>query len=203
MELLVATGNNGKLKEMNRILDGFNLISLKTLGFSDEIEENGNSFYENALIKAQTVQKKFPDKIILADDSGLEIDVLNGRPGIYSARYAGANSSQIALINKVLSEMKDIPFENRGAQFTCSMVVVTPEGNTHSTTGICRGKIHFHPNGNNGFGYDPIFLPSEYHCKKSMAELSDTEKNRISHRFHALKTLLPILQQIRKARVDQ
>jgi len=198
--LIVATQNNGKIREIKKIMQPLSVLSLNDLNYSGEIEETGNSFLENAVIKARLIQrlfnKQYPESFFLADDSGLEIEALEGRPGIYSARYAGKNATQNDLINKVLTEMKDMPFEKRNARFVCAMVLYGPGEITFKTEGYCEGKISFEPRGKNGFGYDPIFLPKEYNYEKSMAEISEEEKNKISHRKKALDNIKLILKQI-------
>ena len=123
---------------------------------------------------------------IIADDSGLEIDALDGRPGIYSARYAGEGSTQNALISKVLGEMQAIPAEKRNCNFTCAMVLILPDGSEKSALGRCYGRIAFDARGTNGFGYDPIFLTQESGYQKTMSELDDETKNKLSHRRNAL-----------------
>ena len=151
-----------------------------------KIVEDGKSFFENAMKKAKTVSEK-TGLLAIADDSGLEVDALGGRPGIYSARFAGENATDKENNERLLMEMKDIPLEKRGAQFRCVMVAYRPDGKWIKTEGICRGTITTEPRGEKGFGYDPVFLPEGH--DKTMAELSMEEKNRISHRGKALAAL--------------
>lgn len=198
--LIVATRNKGKIREIKKILHPLPVLSLDDLKYMEEIQEVGNSFIENATIKACLIQRLFqnqyPKAFVLADDSGLEIEALEGRPGIYSARYAGKNATQEDLIKKVLIEMKDIPFEKRSARFVCAMVLCGPGNTIFKTEGYCEGRISFEPIGKNGFGYDPIFLLKKYNYKKTMAEISDEEKNKLSHRRKALDNVKIILRQM-------
>lgn len=198
MKLLAATHNKGKLKEIRAILDGspVEVVSLDDVGYADDIPETGQSFFENASIKARTLKELFPDYYVLADDSGLEVDALNGAPGVRSARYAGDNSTQLQLINKLLGEMTGIPSPARSARFVCVMVLISPEGIIHSSRGECPGAISFSPAGSNGFGYDPVFLPSEFGYAHTLAEVPDELKNRISHRARALSNIRAILTEI-------
>ncbi len=192
MKLIVATNNKGKVEEIKSILKDFEeVLSLKDIGFNDEAIEDGKTFLENAMKKAlfyyNSLKEKYKDYYFLADDSGLEVEALGGRPGVYSARYAGEKATDIDNITKLLEEMKDISFDCRNANFTCNMVLVYPDGKTIHKTGKCYGKIAFKPKGENGFGYDPIFLTKESNYKKTMAEISKEEKNQISHRRKALE----------------
>ncbi len=199
LNIIAATFNDGKLKEIKQILNSINIISLKDLGFNKPLIENGKTFYENALIKAEIIHDyykiKYQYAYVLSDDSGLEITALNGKPGVYSARYAGENSTQEMLIEKVLNEMKNIPSERREARFVCSMVLFPPERKIYHSEGFCEGKISEVPKGTNGFGYDPIFLLKEYHYNKTMAEISDQEKNKLSHRKKALDGIKKIINR--------
>jgi XTP/dITP diphosphohydrolase len=193
MILIAATGNAGKIKEIKEILSDFEILSLKDIYFEEEIEENGKSFFENALIKAKAVydfsRQNYPEAIVLADDSGLEVEALGGKPGIFSARYAGKDAPQEALIQKVLQEMKAIPEAKRQARFKCCMALLSADGEAFYSQGYCEGRIGFERRGENGFGYDPIFLVKEFDYQKTMAELSSEEKNRISHRRKALDAI--------------
>ena len=203
LKLIVATKNNGKVKEFAHLLadSGFELKSLTQMGIKDDIEENGSSFHENALLKAQAVRLLFPGEAVIADDSGLEVDALNGAPGIYSARYAGTQyvgtkMHQTQLINKLLVELRDIAFPSRSAKFVCALVAISQDGQVFTTRGECRGMIGFGPRGMNGFGFDPIFLPDEFAYQKTMAELPEDVKNTISHRYRALLSMKEILREI-------
>lgn len=198
MKLLVATHNRGKVKEISAILDGsgIEVSSLSDIGYEDDIPETGLSFFENASIKSKTLHKLYPDSYVLADDSGLEVDALDGAPGIYSARYAGENSTQIQLINKLLQQMNGIPFDKRSARFVCVMALIAPDGTVYSSRGECEGAIAFAPRGILGFGYDPVFLPSELGSAVTLAEVPEDVKNRISHRGRALSNIRAILEEI-------
>ncbi len=182
--LVVATGNRGKLEEFRKILPDYEIVSMREAGFSEEIEENGTTFEENALIKARTVMEA-TGKTAIADDSGLMVDALGGAPGIYSARYAGENATDADLVKKLLGEMQDVPKEERGAAFVSVIAYVTPDGEEKTFRGECRGYIDFAPKGDNGFGYDPVFMVPAY--GKTFAELEMEEKNVISHRGRALE----------------
>ncbi len=181
--LVVATGNMGKMNEFRRILPTYSFMTMKEAGFYEEIEENGETFAENALIKARTVCRA-TGKAAIADDSGLTVDALGGAPGIYSARYAGEGASDSDLYHKLLKEIEDVPEEKRTAAFVSVIAYVTPEGEEKTFRGECRGIITFAPKGENGFGYDPVFfVPS---IGKTFAEMNMEEKNAISHRGRAM-----------------
>ncbi len=197
MQFIVCTKNNGKIKEIKNILHDVEIFSLSDLKYLEDIEENGESFYENALIKTKKSYNLFhndyPAAYFLADDSGLEVEALGGKPGIFSARYAGEGATQEIMIQKILDELHNIPFEKRIARFVCSMVLITPDNIVFNSEGRCDGVIGFQPTGSNGFGYDPIFLLKEFNYKKSMAEINDREKNLISHRKRALDGIIEII----------
>ena len=181
--LVVATGNMEKMNEFRRILPTYSFVTMKEAGFFEEIEENGETFEENALIKARAVCRA-TGKAAIADDSGLTVDALDGAPGIYSARYAGEGASDSDLYHKLLREMKDVPEEKRTAAFVSVIAFVTPEGEEKTFRGECKGVITYAPKGENGFGYDPVFMvPS---IGKTFAEMNMEEKNAISHRGRAL-----------------
>lgn len=190
MEIAIATKNKGKIKEINYFFRESTIRWLIYEDFGDfpSIEENGNSFFENARIKAEGVSA-YTGKITLADDSGLEVDCLGGRPGIFSSRYAGDNATDRQNREKLLEELKEFSSpEKRSARFVCSMVLWDPlKGLAAKTEGICKGYITFVEKGSGGFGYDCIFIPEGY--RKTMAELSEEEKNSISHRGRALMAL--------------
>jgi XTP/dITP diphosphohydrolase len=189
------------MREIRHILTGFDVLSLKEIGFQGDIPETGKTFIENATIKAVTVFDRYhalyPHAFVLADDSGLEVEALGGKPGVYSARYAGENSTQMDLINKLLNEMKDIPAQKRSARFFCQMVLVFPDGSKHTSEGTCGGRISEQLSGTNGFGYDPVFLVKEYEYKCTMADLAEDKKNEISHRRKALNGIKKILDRLR------
>ncbi len=186
--IVIATSNKGKVDEIRDILSdfSFNVIPVSDIGPMPDVVEDGKTFLENALKKAKIVSETY-NVIALADDSGLEVDALNGAPGVYSARYAGEQATDSENNKKLLTALKDIPNKDRTARFRCCVVVYKPDGHYVWAEGICEGIIAREPRGDKGFGYDPIFyLPS---LKKTMAELNPKEKNRLSHRFKALLSL--------------
>ena len=186
MFLLVASGNKGKIREIKSILSDLNIeiLSLKDVGINADIEENGSTFEENALIKACEIAK-LVDMPVLADDSGLCVDALNGAPGIYSARYAGENATDADRIGKLLAELKNV--NDRNARFVCVMAMVLPNGQRIVSEGTVQGTIAEEPMGASGFGYDPVFIPNGY--RQSFAQLGEDEKNKLSHRYNALINL--------------
>ena len=191
MKIAIATGNSHKIKELSMLLDieGIEFVSLKDLGFTGEIIEDGNTFSENAMIKARFICNNFSIPTI-ADDSGLCIDALGGQPGIYSARYAsknGENSNDQANIDLLLENLKTIPSGERSARFVCAMAFCAPDGTSFSVDGICEGHITSDIRGKEGFGYDPVFYCSKL-CK-TFGEATDEEKNTVSHRYNACKLL--------------
>ncbi len=192
-EAIIATHNQGKVKEFKEILEprGYDVKSLAEIGFTEEIEETGHTFEENAIMKAEAVAKAV-NKMVIADDSGLSIDNLGGRPGVYSARYAGEQKDDQANIEKVLSELKGIEKEQRTARFRCALAVSIPGEETKTVEGHVEGYIAEEPRGEYGFGYDPIFIVKDK--DKTMAELTSDEKNKISHRADALKKLSKLLE---------
>lgn len=192
MELLVATRNQGKVREIRKALSGSGLkiSSLNDFGNVPAVEEDGKNFAENALKKARFYSKVY-GKLTISDDSGLEVDALRGAPGIYSARFAGAKANDRENNRKLLRWMEGIPFSRRGARFKCSVAIVSPEGGETVVEGECRGKIGFKEMGRKGFGYDPLFVFPR--LRKTMAQLTVDEKNRISHRGKALKKLKRII----------
>ncbi|MBC9025923.1 MULTISPECIES: XTP/dITP diphosphatase [Bacillus] len=192
-EAIIATHNPGKVKEFKEILEprGYDVKSLAEIGFTEEIEETGHTFEENAILKAEAVAKAV-NKMVIADDSGLSIDNLGGRPGVYSARYAGEQKDDQANIEKVLSELKGIEKEQRTARFRCALAVSIPSEETKTVEGHVEGYIAEEPRGEYGFGYDPIFIVKDK--DKTMAELTSDEKNKISHRADALKKLSKLLE---------
>ncbi|WP_216828850.1 XTP/dITP diphosphatase [Alkalihalobacterium elongatum] len=187
-EIIVATKNKGKVKEFEAILGqlGYKVSSLFDYPEIPEVEETGTTFAENATLKARTIAKLF-GKPVIADDSGLIVDALDGRPGVYSARYAGENKNDAENINKVLAEMREVPDQKRTARFHCTIALAYPDGRTECFEGNCEGKITEKPVGENGFGYDPIMYIKEK--QKTMAQLTSEEKNAISHRAKALQHL--------------
>jgi XTP/dITP diphosphohydrolase len=191
--VIVATRNKGKIREIRQALKGLGLRIYALSDFPDvpEIEEDGKSFTENALKKARFYSKYF-GKLTIADDSGLEVDCLKGLPGIYSARYAKEGASSQENNQKLLREMQGLPISKRGARFKCVIAVVSGDGKEAIAEGSCKGSIGFKEKGKKGFGYDPLFILSNY--GKTMAELSLEEKNRISHRGKALRKIRRIIQ---------
>jgi len=183
--LLIATTNPGKVSELAHLLTN---LPYRIVGLADlpqllpDVEETGETFQENALLKADYYFAQ-TGLLTLADDSGLEVTALAGRPGVYSARYAGAGASDAAKVAKLLAELQDVPAEERAAQFVCVLALVGP-GVRETFTGICSGVIAQHPRGSNGFGYDPVFLEPE--SGRTFAELTPSEKGRLSHRGRAL-----------------
>lgn len=185
MKIIAATSNAGKLREIKKIFSSMEIVSMKEAGIETEVEETGKTFEENALIKARAIAA-ICDCPVLSDDSGLCVDALGGAPGIYSARYAGENATDEDKYNKLLAELSGI--ENRTAHFVSSVVLVFPDGREFVAQGTVEGKIGYGPKGENGFGYDPVFLPDEL-SGKTFAEATDDEKNSISHRKRALTAL--------------
>ncbi len=187
-QLIFATGNEGKLKEIRRILEDLDVevLSLKEAGIQVEIEENGSTFTENAIIKATEIMK-LTGLLTLADDSGLEVDCLNKEPGIYSARYLGESTSYDIKNKAILDRMKETQGNERSARFVCAIAAVFPDGTCLNTLETMEGQIADTIAGTGGFGYDPIFYLPEYEC--TAAELSMDEKNKISHRGKALSEM--------------
>jgi len=187
-KILAATSNAGKVREIKKILSDFEIISLKDAGIDIDVEENGTTFRENAYIKAYEISK-LSDLPVLADDSGLEIKALGGRPGVYSARYAGEDAPYSIKIAKLAEELKDVPPMERHAQFACAVCLILPDGKVIEAEAVsCPGIILEKPRGENGFGYDPVFYSPDY--KKTFSEMSMEEKNAVSHRNAALINLL-------------
>ncbi|MGG3521968.1 XTP/dITP diphosphatase [Bacillus pseudomycoides] len=188
--VVVATKNMGKVREFAELFERFDLEvkSLHDFPNIEEVEETGETFEENALLKADSLCKQL-NSIVIADDSGLIVDALNGNPGVRSARYAGEQKDDQANIDKVLTGLDGVSMEKRTARFYCALAVAFPEENKESVivNGTCEGKILEQCRGENGFGYDPIFYVEEY--KRAMAELTSDEKNEISHRGRALRKL--------------
>ncbi len=206
-QIIFATGNEGKMKEIREILEGtdFEAISLKEAGINIEIEENGRTFEENALLKAEGIRdwcrkngvparpELSADKVIvLADDSGLEVDALNKEPGIYSARYLGYDTSYREKNANIIGRLDGVSKEERTARFVCAIAAAFPEGESETALGTIEGYIGWEERGENGFGYDPIFYL--YENDRSTAELSPEEKNAVSHRGRALNRMKEILE---------
>lgn len=187
--IIVATGNAGKMKEFKEVLGDLDadIVSMKEAGIEEDVEENGTTFEENALIKARAIAKKATDAIVLADDSGLEIDYLNKEPGIYSARYLGHDTPYDYKNKVILEKLKDVPKEQRSARFVCALAAVFPNGKEVVKRATIEGEIGYEIAGENGFGYDPIFFVPEYGV--TTAELTMEQKNAISHRGKALRMI--------------
>lgn len=186
--IIFATGNAGKMKEIRAIMDdmGMEILSMKEAGIEVDIEENGKTFEENAIIKAKAIAEH-TDDIVLADDSGLEIDYLNKEPGVYSARYMGEDTSYEVKNANLLERLKGVEKSKRTARFVCAIAAVLPDKEVLVTRKTIEGYIGEEPAGENGFGYDPIFYVEEYGC--STAQLSMEQKNELSHRGKALRAI--------------
>jgi XTP/dITP diphosphohydrolase len=192
--LVIATANQDKLVELNRILVAGG-ITAELATFADfpgapDVVETGATFADNALLKARAVAA-FTGLPAVADDSGLCADALNGMPGVFSARWSGRHGDGLANLNLLLAQLTDVPDDRRGAHFACAAVLVLPTGAEHVSEGTVHGRLIREPRGSNGFGYDPIFVPDGDH--RTTAELSPAEKDAISHRSRALHGLLPAI----------
>lgn len=192
--IVFATGNAGKMKEIRMILADLDMeiVSMKEAGIVTDIDENGTTFEENAIIKAKAVAA-YTDDIVLADDSGLEIDYLNKEPGIYSARYMGEDTSYDIKNQNLLDRLAGVPKEQRTARFVCAIAAVLPDKEVIVKRETIEGYIGFEPAGENGFGYDPIFYVDEYNC--STAQLPADKKNELSHRGKALRAMKEALRE--------
>lgn len=195
MDILLATNNNGKVKEMKEILSdlGINVFSLKDKNINADVVEDGTTFEENSMKKAKEIQK-LSGMITVADDSGLEVDYLGGAPGVYSARYAGENATDKDKYTKLLSELDGVPENKRSARFVSVVSIAFPDGKSKSVRGECLGTITKEPIGTKGFGYDPVFFCTE--INKTFGLASDEEKNSVSHRGKALHELKEYLKQM-------
>lgn len=193
-KLIFATGNQGKMKEIREILADMDveILSMKEAGVDLDIQEDGVTFQENAIIKAKAVQEA-TGELTLADDSGLEIDYLNGEPGVYSARYMGEDTSYRIKNANLIERLEGVPMEQRTARFVCVIAAAFPDGRVETARATIEGVIGYEERGQNGFGYDPIFYVPEYNC--STAELSPEQKNAISHRGKALRQMKEILKE--------
>ncbi len=201
LRIIFATGNQGKMREIRDIMSDLDaeILSMKEAGIEADIEEDGKTFEENAVIKAKAVAA-FTDAIVLADDSGLEIDYLNKEPGIYSARYLGEDTSYAVKNKNLIERLAGVPDEKRTARFVCAIAAVMPDGEIVTTRGVIEGRIGYEEKGDNGFGYDPIFYVPEYGV--TTAQLTEDEKNRISHRGRALNAMKTELRK-RISQVDE
>jgi XTP/dITP diphosphohydrolase len=194
-KLLLATSNPGKAREYRILLDGlgYEITTLAEQGIAEVITESGTSYEQNARLKAIAYAKS-SQLIALADDSGLEVDALNGEPGIKSARFGGKAATDTEKVSLLLARLSDVPWQRRTARFRCVIAVATPEGQCQICGGECPGVITLEPSGENGFGYDPVFFLPE--LGKTMAELPPETKNRISHRARASQKARQVLQQL-------
>lgn len=192
MRLILATSNKGKLKEVKEILPEYDIVTMGEMGINEDIEENGTTFEENAYIKAKFIADRL-NAVTIADDSGLEVDYLDGAPGIYSARFAGEGASDKERNEKLLSLLKDVPFEKRTARYVCAIAIVFPDGEKHIFKQTCEGYILDEEVGNGGFGYDPLFYFPEF--KTTLANVPLDVKNTVSHRSKALEELKKFLAE--------
>lgn len=196
--IIFATTNKDKVREIKEITAGkdVNVVTMSEIGFTDEIEEDGVTFVDNATIKAKAVYEYAKDKkelgevVVLADDSGLEIDFYGGKPGVYSHRWLG-DKTYPEKMQEVINDMKDVPNEKRGARFVCAMAAFDSKGELYTTRQTVEGRVHYEIIGDNGFGYDPFFYVEEYAC--TTAQMSPEKKNEISHRGKALRAIFDIL----------
>ena len=194
MKIIMATSNENKVREIRQILEGtdIEISSLKEAGIDADIEENGNSFEENASIKARTICD-MTGFVCVADDSGLVVDYLDGAPGIYSSRFMGEDTPYSLKNKAILDKLEGVPDEQRSARFVCAAAIAWPDGHTDICKGVMEGRISYKPAGEGGFGYDPIFYLPEYGC--TSAELTPEEKNAISHRGKAIRKMVQVLRE--------
>ena len=191
--LVFATGNQGKVNEFKQMLgEDYEILSMKDLDVDVDIVEDGKTFEENAIIKAKAVMEA-TGEMVLADDSGFEVDALNGEPGIYSARYMGEDTPYSIKNAELLRRCEGVPDEKRDARFVCVIACAYPDGSVDTATGVIEGKLAHEPAGENGFGYDPIFYLPERGC--TTGELAPEEKNKISHRGLAVAKMVDILKK--------
>lgn len=192
--LIFATGNAGKMKEIRMIMEdaGMEILSIKEAGIQADIDENGETYEENALIKARAVAA-LAGELVLADDSGLEVDWLGREPGVHSARYMGEDTPYSVKNADIISRLEGVPEEKRTARFVCAIAAVFPDGRELTVRAAIEGRIGYEEKGDNGFGYDPIFYVPE--LQKTTAELTEEEKNQVSHRGKALRLMKEELKQ--------
>ena len=195
LKLIIATSNRDKVREIGEILKDtpFKAVSMHDEGFDPDIVEDGKTFEENALIKARAVHQLAKDCYVMADDSGLCIDALDGAPGVYSARFCGENSTYPEKFAKIFEMLKNVPEEKRTARFVCSIAVVKPDGTDFTVRGEVCGILHEKPVGDGGFGYDPIFYVPEFGM--TTAQMTKEQKNSISHRGNALRAMAARLKE--------
>ncbi len=200
-QIIFATGNEHKMVEIRQILSdlGMEILSQKEAGITADVVEDGETFEENALIKATEILKavqrdeRYKNAVVLADDSGLEIDYLNKEPGIYSARYMGVNTSYDIKNQALLDRMEGVPDEKRTVRFVCAIAAAFPDGTSQVVRGTMEGRVAYKPAGENGFGYDPIFYLPKYGC--TSAELAPEKKNELSHRGEGLRKMRKVLEK--------
>ena len=198
-KIVFATGNEGKMREIRMIMEdlGLEILSMKEAGVNVDIVEDGETFEENAMIKASAIAQALREDgvqaVVLADDSGLEVDYLNKEPGVYSARYMGEDTSYTVKNANLIQRLEGVPDEERTARFVCVIAAVFPDGRKFATRAAIEGRIGYEERGQNGFGYDPIFYLPEYGMYS--AELDPEEKNRISHRGKSLEEMKKLLKQ--------
>lgn len=194
MKIVIATGNAGKMKEIKSIFNNseYEVVSMKEEGIAADVDENGATFEENALIKAREIAK-ISGNIVLADDSGLEVDALNKEPGIYSARYMGEDTPYSIKNANIIERLEGVEFEKRTARFVCAVAAVYPDGKELVVRETMEGYIGYEEKGANGFGYDPIFYLKEF--DKTSAEISLEEKNEISHRGKAFRAIKKMMEE--------
>jgi XTP/dITP diphosphohydrolase len=192
--VVLGTHNQGKVREFQALLESAEVILLSWEDVDEAISvvEDGETFLENAFKKAEATAQ-ITGMLAIADDSGLEVDYLNGRPGVFSARYAGPKATDQGNYAKILEELRGVPSAQRGARFVCAIALCTPDGKREWVEGECRGVITESPRGEHGFGYDPIFYYPDY--GKTFAELRADEKNQVSHRAEAIRKLRPLLKK--------
>jgi XTP/dITP diphosphohydrolase len=195
-QVVIATKNKGKAKDFEALFAplGYEVVTMFEVAPDLEIEETGTTFQENAILKAETLSSEL-GKLVIADDSGLAVDALNGEPGVYSARYAGDHDDEANIV-KVLEKLQNIPAEERTARFCCALAIAGPKMETHTVFGTCEGVILHEKRGSNGFGYDPIFFVPK--LDRAMAELTPEEKGAISHRGNAIRLLAEKLPNLVK-----
>lgn len=207
--IVFATGNTGKVREIQAILAdlGLEVVSMKEAGIHVDIEENGSTYEENALIKSRAVAACLKEAgqqehtVVMSDDSGLEIDYLNKEPGIYSARYLGEDTSYRIKNANLIGRLEGVEDALRTARFVCAIAAVLPDGRELTSRGVIEGRIGYEEKGSNGFGYDPIFYVPEFGC--TTAELSEEQKNQVSHRGNALQAMKGLLQRIMEEQENQ
>lgn len=195
--IIFATGNEGKLREIRDILSDldYEVVSMKAAGITADIVEDGTTFEENAIIKVKAIHE-LTGEMVMADDSGLEVDYLNKEPGVYSARYMGEDTSYHIKNMSLVERLEGVPDEQRTARFVCVIALITKDGQVITTRGDFEGRIGYEEKGENGFGYDPVFYVPEYECYS--AELSPEQKNAISHRGKALRLMKQKLEALKE-----